>query len=130
MGIGYDMIIGSDLMIQLGISVDFKHSVIQWDGVTVPMKKLRSLLGKSDSASFKMREVSVKTSEPALIREATERLLKILDSTYAKADLKKIAGNATPLNYEERPQIIWILKDFEDLFDGTLGDWDTEYVDL
>ena len=34
------------------------------------------------------------------------------------------------MNSEERNQLLRILKDFEDLFDGTLGDWDTDNVDL
>ena len=37
-GIGYDMIIGRDLMVQLGLLGDFKLQVLQWDGTTVPMK--------------------------------------------------------------------------------------------
>ena len=37
-GIGYDMIIGRDLMVQQGLLSEFKHQVLQWDGVTVPMK--------------------------------------------------------------------------------------------
>ena len=37
-GIGYDMIIGCNLMVQLGLMADFKRQVLQWDGATVPMK--------------------------------------------------------------------------------------------
>ena len=37
-GIGYDMIIGCKLMVQLGLMADFKRQVLQWDGATVPMK--------------------------------------------------------------------------------------------
>ena len=37
-GIGYDMIICRDLMVKLGLLADFKRKVLQWDGVTVPMK--------------------------------------------------------------------------------------------
>ena len=44
-GIGYDMIIGRDLMVQLGLTADFKRQVLQWDGATVHMKDPRSLLG-------------------------------------------------------------------------------------
>ena len=33
-----------------------------------------------------MREVAMHTAEPVSTREATERLVKILDITYAKAD--------------------------------------------
>ena len=38
LGVGYDMIIGRDLMVQLGLSANFKNEVLQWDGITVPMK--------------------------------------------------------------------------------------------
>ena len=37
-GIGYDMIIGSDLMVKLGLTSEFKHQVLQWDGPTVIIK--------------------------------------------------------------------------------------------
>ena len=43
-----------------------------------------------------MREVSIKTAEPASTREATGRLIKILDCTYANADLKQVADNQNP----------------------------------
>ena len=55
---------------------------------------------------------------------------KIIDITYEKADLKQVANNATQLNAEERNKLLSLLKEFEDLFDGNLGDWDTEPVDL
>ena len=61
------------------------------------------------------------TAEPTSTREATERIVKILDSYYAKADLKQVANNATHLNAEERTQLLSLLEALEDLFDGTLG---------
>ena len=63
-------------------------------------------------------------------REATERLVKTIDSTYAKEDLKKVAANATNLNAEERTQLLRCIQYFEDFFDGTLGDWDTDPINL
>ena len=57
-------------------------------------------------------------------------MFKILDSYYAKADLKLVADNVTQLNTEERTQLLRIHEDFEDLFAGNLGDWETDPVDL
>ena len=37
-GIGYDMIIVRDLMVQLGLLNNFKRQVLQWYGATVSMK--------------------------------------------------------------------------------------------
>ena len=129
-GIGYDMIIGRDLMVQLGLTADFKHQVLQWYGNTVHMKETSSLLDKSDLNKREMRKVLMKTADPASTREATERMVKSVGSTYAKSDLKQVADNATQLNAEERTQLLSLLKDFEELFDGTLGEWSTDPVDL
>ena len=37
-GIGYNMIIGHGIVVQLGLLSDFKRKVLQWDEITVPMK--------------------------------------------------------------------------------------------
>ena len=77
-----------------------------------------------------MYVVVIQTSEPDSTREATEILLKIFKSTYAKADLKQVANNATQMKAEKRTQLLRLLKYFKDLFDVTLGDWDGEPVNL
>ena len=77
-----------------------------------------------------MRKVVMHTAEPVSKREATDRMIKTTNITYKKADLKQVADNATQLNAEERTMLLGLLKDFKDLFDGTLGDWDTEPVDM
>ena len=51
------MIIGSDIMVQLGLLAEFKRQVLQWDGVTVPMKEPSGLLGQTDKNIREMREV-------------------------------------------------------------------------
>ena len=120
------MIIGRDLMVQLGLSDDFKCQVLQWDDDIVLMKEVSSLLRQTDLTSHEMREVVMQTAEPVSTREGTERMVKILDSTYARVDLDQVADNATHLNSEDITQLPDLLKDFEFLFDGTLGDWDME----
>ena len=45
-----------------------------------------------------MHVVGMQTAEPASTREATEILLKTLDSKYVKADLEQVADNATKMN--------------------------------
>ena len=37
-GICYDMIIGREMMLQLGMMTNFKRQVLQWDGAIVHMK--------------------------------------------------------------------------------------------
>ena len=58
------MIIGRYIMVQLDLSVEFKLHVLQWDGITVPMKEHSGMLGKSYLTSYEMREVVIQTVEP------------------------------------------------------------------
>ena len=109
-GIGYGMIICRDLMVQLGLTADFKRQCIQYDGVTVYMKEPSVLLGKSNLNKREIRKVVMQTSELYSTREATEILVKILNSTYLKAYLKQVAANATQLNSKERTQKLGSLK--------------------
>ena len=57
-------------------------------------------------------------------------MVKTLDITYAKAELKQVADNAIHLNAEERTLLLIHIEDFEDLFDGTLGAWVSKPVNL
>ena len=129
-GIRYDMIIGRDLMVHLGPTTDFKRQVLQWDGANLHMKEPSSLLGQSDLTKREMSEVVMQTAEPDSTREATERMVKILDSIYVKADLSKVADNKTQMKDEERTLLLSLIEDFKDLFDGNFGDWATDPVEL
>ena len=61
--------------------------------------------------------------EPASTR-TTKRIVEILDAKYAKADLPAIArDNYEHLNPSERELLLSLLLKFEQLFDGTLGEW-------
>ena len=95
-----------------------------------PMKYPSGMLGKKDLTSHDMRKVVMQTSEPVSTREATERLVKILDSTYAKDDLQQVAANTIHMISEDRTELPRLIQDFEYLFDGTIGDWDTDTIDL
>ena len=49
--IGYDVIIGRNLMVKLELSDEFKHQVLQWDSFTLPLKEPISVLGQTDLTS-------------------------------------------------------------------------------
>ena len=85
-------------MLQLGLTYYFKRQVLQWDGTTVHMKESSNFLGQSDLTKREMREVVTQTAELASTREATERMVKILDSTYTKEQLNHVADNTTHMN--------------------------------
>eukprot|EP00804_Cyclotella_cryptica_P023626 CCRYP_011956-RA/>CCRYP_011956-RA protein AED:0.24 eAED:0.24 QI:0/-1/0/1/-1/1/1/0/99 len=56
-------------------------------------------------------------------------LVKILDANYKKADLQSIVStNCTHLSIQDQNSFLELLTEFEELFDGTLGDWNTKPV--
>ena len=59
-----------------------------------------------------------------------ERIQRIVDVKYSKADLKQEVKTIKNINEEERRRLLKLLEKFKPLFDGTLGDWKTAPVDL
>ena len=67
--------------------------------------------------------------EPVSTKKATQRVVKILDANYEKADLQGVVGATGPhLSLHDKNKLLELLKEFEELFDGTLGGWRTEPV--
>ena len=59
-----------------------------------------------------------------------DRIKRILDATYEKADLEKITAECQHLNVERRESLLTLLTKYESLFDGTLGFWNHEEYDI
>ena len=69
--IGYYMIIGRDLTIQIFLTAEFKRQVLQWDGTAVPMKDPIRLIIKQDLTIRKMHEMFIYDTEPVSTRGFT-----------------------------------------------------------
>ena len=78
------MIIGRDLMVKIGLTANFRHQFLQWDGATLHRKEPSSFLGKSNITKREMREVFIQTAELASVQESTEQMVKIVYITYEK----------------------------------------------
>ena len=61
-----------------------------------------------------MHNVVMQNVEITNTRKSTERMVKILESTYVKADLKQVVNNATQLNAKERTLLLRLLENFEE----------------
>ena len=123
------MIIGRDLMANLKLDILFSSQKVSWEGIEIPMIDFRTLrkykLNKKEFKAFVQH-----TQEPVSTEKATKRVIKILDAHYAMADLEAVAQSATHLTAEQKQMLYQLLKKYESIFDGTLGDWQTEPVDF
>jgi hypothetical protein len=59
-----------------------------------------------------------------------ERIQNIIESKYTPADLNKIVEECTHLEKDEQKQLLKLLQKFEELFDGSLGTWKTDPINL
>ncbi len=123
--IRYDMIIGRDLMDELGIDILFSTKQIMWDNAIIAMKPVDKL--KDDQIDELEQEI-LYVHDPDTI--GAERIKEIIEAKYTKTDLQKLVTECAELTTEEQQQLLQLLEKFAPVFDGTLGSWNTDPVDL
>ena len=107
----YDMIIGRDVLEDLGIDIRFSSKTIEWDGADMPFK----------SIDVGIRE-AYHIPDPDGVQEDSDHR-RVLDNDYERADLDQVAEMQTHLSPEEQEKLKALLHKYEPLFDGTLGAW-------
>ena len=118
------MIIGRDLLSQLGIILDFNGQTMMWDESTIKMKEYEDLLDiLSPINEFYWHE---EIYESQALNEASSRLKKILDAKYEPAYLDKIARYCDYLTDNKQTQLLSLLHKYQHLLDGSLGIWNAQ----
>ncbi len=121
----YDLILGVRTMKKYGIILDFKHKMIIVDEVKWPMQNIKYLQGSSTLRALKLNHSLA--MEPHSTQDATKHVTRILDTKYKRADLQSIVkDNCKHLSTNQQKKLLQLLKKYEPLFDGTLGDWKTK----
>ena len=84
----YDMILGHDIMSELGITLDFKDQTMTWDDLTIHMKDAESLLDLLDPLNdFFWNNDQYETK---VLHKASIHLQKFLDAKYEPVDLDEV----------------------------------------
>ena len=121
----YDLIIGLETLAEWKTILNFHDKTVTIDHVELPMQSLQSLNNNPKMLNNLYREAT----EPAISRVATNRVTQILDAKYEKANLPEVVeNNCKHLNVQQRNELLRLLIQHEELFDGTLGDWQDELV--
>jgi hypothetical protein len=123
----YDLILGTVSIKEFGIILNFRDKMITIDETILPMRDIYKLQGSSMlHALWHNHSLAI---EPQSTQDATERATQILDAKYSKADLQSvIRDNCKHLKVDQQKKLLQLLKKYELLFDGTLGDWKTKLV--
>ena len=117
----HDMILGRDILTDLGIDILSSNNTVEWDDSQIPMKDA--------DATF---EEAYHLHDSDIADEAMERIKGIIDAKYEPANLEEVVREANHLDSDEQEKLRDLLERYEDLFDGTLGSWeDVKYnIDL
>jgi hypothetical protein len=126
----YDMIIGMDLMRAIGLDIQCSTETLQWNSHSTPFKNRTEFHELHNKLAPDHEELEGLYESNAL-KDSTERRNRILDAKYKKADLPKVVRQQSGhLKQSEQDALLKLLRNYEYLFDGTLGTWKTEPVDL
>ena len=127
----YDMIIGNDILHELGIDLLFSEERIRWgnprnlfDYDSIPMKTLGIL---SDNTTCSMI-YNLHTTSPILQQEEA-RQSRILDADYSKVDIDDMV-NDLDIAKASKAKLKQTLNKFPTLFGGGLGLLDIRPVDI
>jgi hypothetical protein len=110
------MIIGADLLSELGVELNFNTQRLKWEGVEIPMKEKHI---KSDLQNA--TAIYYQSIEPTVLKEAEARQTRILDADYSAIALDDYAHMETHLNKEQQNKLICSLQKYPKLFRGGLG---------
>ena len=135
------MILGQEILIELGLNLKFSEHVIESDdgtfnGSTTTMVDLGMYIFKDlNTGNIKPEEQFTNVNaeevyESDHLRTSTKKLLVILDYKYEKSDLHKVKENQCQhLTTTKLNELLKLLQKFEDFFDGTIGTWKIDQVD-
>ncbi len=124
-----DLILRFQTMKELGSVLDFRTKGITIDHIILPMRDINSLTPSNMDRAWAVNNSMA--HELQSMQEATQRVVHILDAKYEKADLQSIVStNCTHLSLQDHNLLLELFTDFEELFDRTLGDLNTESMSL
>ena len=82
----FDMIIGQDPMKKLSMIFDLDNKNWIWGGFIIPMWIDVDIQPKHTLSRSEIKQVVQRTADPKVTREASERIVKIIDSKYDKSN--------------------------------------------
>ena len=121
----YDLTIGLETLSEWKMILNFHDKTVTIGHVELPMESLERLGNKKMLNNLYREE-----TEPAISCVVTNQITQVLDVKYEKANflLKVVEDNCGHLNVHLQYELLRLLTQHEELFNGTLGDWQDKLV--
>ena len=121
----YDMIIGMDLMTEIGIFVNTADKQIHWEEAFIPLKQRGDL---NDPEYIQL--LYEYSTAPEVLFEAEDRQSRILDAHYEKVDIDDLVDNLDNIEGDQKSTLKCVLKSHPQLFSGGLGTLNVKPIHL
>ena len=121
----YDMILGRDFLQETGMILNWNDLTMTWDEATIVMPEYGTITNRNEANAMYLD-----LAESMAVKESSERTERILEARYEKADLNKLVNDCDHLTNNQKEKLYKLLRKYEYLFDGTLGDWRAKPVDF
>jgi len=112
-------------MHEIGMDICFSTAEVTWDNASIPMQPPNRL----DPEFVDKFEQELLFAHDPVTTDA-ERIQNIVENKYCPADIRKISDECPLLDPSEKEQLFNLLSKYEHLFDGTLGSWNTDPIEL
>ena len=112
----FDMIIGMDLMTELGLVIDLDNKSIRWKELKIELKP-RGLLSNANV----VQEMYAIDTAPDSIKNAEARQSEILDADYSATDIQEYVHSLNHLSQKEKDILKEMLQRHPTLSSGGLG---------
>ena len=125
--LGWDVVIGRDMLSRMGIDLNFSNHTMVWNEIVLPMKpyERESKKDLKDLTKDEINTMIAQTEEPEATKQLGKRMERILDAKYEAVDIDDVVSKATALNAMQKNILRDCLTEYQDIFDGTLGRWKT-----
>ena len=110
------MIIGTDLMSELQVKIDYETNEIEWDDVTIPMKQRETL--SDPKMTHNIYEFTKELSE---LKMSEDRHNEIIKAMYGKIDIKEHVKTIKHLTNEQQKALANVLEAYPDMYEGAIG---------
>ena len=111
----YDMIIGSNLLWNMGMDIRFSVERVEWLDDFIPLKRVNTLVNRQMCEML----YSIHTDDP-IIKEAEKRQNGILDADYSKVDIPAMVAELD-ISDASKKKSQTTLEKFPELFGGDSG---------
>jgi hypothetical protein len=105
------MIVGEDLLSELGIEINFSTKRIIWEGIEIPMKYKHIISDLQNATAIYYQSI-----KPTVLKEAEAKQKCMLDAGYSALDLDDYAHKEMHLSKEQQEKLICSLQKYPTMF--------------